>query len=167
MIGNRFLFDELAKHIQLPASAIFQIKNALPAPLQKDPALADRFDKALTEVAKHNPFLAFRLRGKNIVNLIEMAFHPETIQDDRFAEFAQRAHEELYDEILPVLNDVIVSTARHAGLGDWSRAFYLIRLRPSVNSEVRTVVDRLLKSIVDQLRALDIGVPVEPTTNRS
>lgn len=167
MIGNRFLFDEIAKHIKLPASAIFQIKNLLPAPLQNDPALADRFDQALSEVAKHNPFLAFRLRGKNIVNVIEMAFHPHTIEDERFAEFAHRTHEDLYEEILPVLDDAIISTARHAGLVDWGRAFYHVRVRPTVNSEVRTVVDRLLRSIVDQLKALEIGVPTEPNTLRS
>lgn len=167
MIGNRFLFNELASHIKLPASAIFQIKNSLPAPLQNDPALAHRFDQALSEVAKHNPFLAFRLRGKNIVNVIEMAFHPHTIEDERFAEFAHRAHEDLYEEVLPVLDDAIISTARHAGLVDWGRALYHVRVRPPVSSEVRTVVDSLLGSIVEQVKALETGVPVQPTTLRS
>lgn len=152
MIGNRFLFDELASRVQLPASAIFQIKNSLPAPLQNDADLASRFNQALTEVAKHNPFLAFRLRGKNIVNLIEMAFHTETIQDERVAELAHRAHRDLYEEILPVLNDTIVSTAREAGLMDWARAFYHVRVRPAVGSEVRNAVDRLLTSLLEQLR---------------
>lgn len=152
MIGNQFIFSELAKRIQLPPAAVFQLRKALPSPLQNDPSLSARFNSALNEVAKHDPFLAYQLRGKNIVNIIEMMFHPDAVQDDRFAEFAEEMQKGLYGEVLPTLDLIIVKTARHAGIAEWLRALYMIRVKPPVNDEVRSATDRFMSSFIEQLK---------------
>lgn len=152
VIGNQFLFGELAKQIQLPPTAVFQLRKALPSPMQNDPSVSGRFNSALTEVAKHAPFLAYQLRGKDILNMIETLFHPEAIQDDRFAAFAHETQQNLYEELLPTLDLVVVRTAKHVGIATWLRALYLIKYKPRISKDVRTMTDRFMNSLAEQLK---------------
>lgn len=152
VIGNQFLFGELVQQIQLPPTAVFQLRKALPSPMQNDPSISERFNSALTEVAKHDPFLAYQLRGKDILNMFETLLHPEAIQDDRFATFAHETQQHLYEDLLPTLDLVVMRTAKHVGIATWLRALYLIKYKPRISKDVRTMTDRFMSSFIEQMK---------------
>jgi hypothetical protein len=152
IICNQFLFDKLTGHDAISLSTIFILRNSLPSPTQQDPSITERFNLALDEVARHNPFLASEIRGKNIINTIEMLFHPPNIQEDKFADFARETYDNLSETALPVLNNVILRTAIRAGITEWLKALYLLKIKKTITAELASSTDLFIKSFATQLK---------------
>lgn len=98
-----------------------QIRGAMPAAVLNDEETKKRFNDAITEVSCYDPFLAYKLRGKDILGTIENYFTSQHVEDERFHEITDSQLELLGNELLPVLDEVILEVAKTRGVICWWR----------------------------------------------
>ncbi len=150
VMGVQFILNEIEQRIELPKTALIQLRTCLPDSLKVDTKLSDRFNAALDELSSYDPFLAYRLRAKDIIGFIDkfMRLYSSTTESDT-AELIYDAHEQLENMLLPHLDEIIKDTAWCIGFSkiDWFRATSHLKNSENPNEEVKKMMDDFIERL--------------------
>ena len=120
-----------------------QIRGIMPTPLKVDETLRQRFNDAVSEIANYDPFLAYRLRGKDILGSIETYFTSQEIDDERYHEISDYQLELLGKDLLPVLDEIILEVAKYLSIISWWRAKQLLSKKAEIPEEYVKILGSL------------------------
>ena len=151
VIGHGFLLEQLQNRLNLSAKILIELRSKLPMPLRIDSGVSDRLNAAIAEISRFDAFLAYELRGKDTIGLVEEALNAKELHEDTLADYLVQTQKDLRQHFLTVLDEVIVDCAWRSSVLDWYRAVIRIRVRPRVSEEIKQTTDNYLDSLKENL----------------
>jgi hypothetical protein len=152
---------EVRHHVQAVQLVIAEVKRRIPMSASQEiqsaawiehlvppnPGLADRYNRALSELAEHSPLLAYRLRGKEAIPVSLTTLREASASYPESAPLALDVDGFLRHEALGPVEEAIRDLAwKHGPMTWWSVRGSLKETRGG-SDEYREIVERFVRSL--------------------
>jgi hypothetical protein len=128
------VINELRKQFPLPPQARLHVQQAIQAFVPSAPRLGERYEEAVSVVARADPILAFRLGGQLLIGPMLAQLRGLAASDPAASEFWDAIGQpKLLGAFKPHLEELILDVARAHGWKTWWRA--RCRLRSDLLSQ--------------------------------
>lgn len=145
--GYRTMYLLLADDFKLPAQQINQAMNHIPEAIRVNQEVSKRFNDAVSNLAKFDPFLAYELRSKDVVGVAHSWLQPDKSEDQSAHDFADQQWRELDKMLFPVLDEAVVRTSRAMGIFPWIRARAYIAQSSKMHPDLAAYIERFKKAL--------------------
>jgi hypothetical protein len=162
LIGLDAALAELKKYLPIPPEASLPIKQALSTLVPEAPRFAERYEEAVSIVARADPLLSFRLGGQSRVGPLIGWLRGLIAPDQAASKFWGGVGEpQLVNLFRPHLEELILDVARtHGPLTRWRTRRYL-RKSPHLAPDEQQMLSAFLSDLQKQMAA------VPPAANQS
>ena len=150
LIALDFVLPELKKHFPIPPEAEFPLKQILIAMVPEGPHFAERYEEAVSIVARAEPLLAFRLTNQPVLGRLMNLLRDLVASDQAASKFwATVGEPKLLELVKPLLEELILDVARaHGPLTKWRTRRYLkkpLDLAPDEQQKISAFLSELQK----------------------
>lgn len=140
------IMKELGKQFQIPAQAQMQLKQFIHALVPEPPNSIERYEEAVTTLARAEPLLAFRLGNQPLIGRSMDLVRNLASSDQSASEFwVQVGEPELLRRIQPDIEELILDVARARGWRTWWYTRELLRKPVLSQDDMDSISDYLAK----------------------